>query len=197
VSWTEEDNILCSTKGGVEVRSGADLKPIKKINMTGVVYSAHSVGDKLITKVWNHEDKYSTYIGTESDPQHTLPHQYEGHCDSQLSVSHSRIADIDTESKQLMIYTITGDHLYNIDLSDMWRPIGVHILPGDDSVLVSDYDEEQVRKYKLQPGKHEPVWICTGLTHPEGITTDQSGLIYVVSHGEEKIYQVSSTGDYL
>ena len=33
------------------MRSGADLKLVKKINMTGDIYSAYSVGDKLITKV--------------------------------------------------------------------------------------------------------------------------------------------------
>ena len=195
MSWREDGNIICSTnKNGVEVRSGNDLKLIKKINISGSVWSAYSVGDTLITKVDN-DDTYSTYIGTESNPQHTLLHQYEG-CSSQLSVSDSMIADIDGASKQLMIYTITGNHLYNIDICDVSCPIGVHILPAGDSVLVSDWgDEGEVRKYKLQAGEHhQPVWRCTGLTHPLGITSDQSGLIYVVSAFEKKIYQISPQG---
>ena len=107
------------------------------------------------------------------------------------------IADIDYDSKQLMIYTITGNHLYNINISDMSQPYGVHILPAGNSVLVSDneYRGGEVRKYKLQAGKHhQPVWRCTGLLYPAGITSDQSGLIYVVSATEKKIYQISPQG---
>ena len=196
MSWREDGNILCSTYSkGIEVRSGADMKLIKRINITGDVISAYSVCDQLITKVYN-AGTFSTYIGTESNPQHTLLHQYERKYYSQLSVSDSIIADIDKASKQLMIYTITGNHLYNIDISDMRDPYGVHILPDDNSVLVSDCDDEgEVRKYKLQAGKHhQPVWRCTGLTNPLGITSDQSGLIYVVSADEKKIYQISPQG---
>ena len=159
VSWREDENILCSTgSDSIEVRSGTDLQLIKRINITGGVISAYSVGDQLITKV-RKDGTHSTYIGTESNPQHTLLHQYEG-CSSQLSVSDSMIADIDGASKQLMIYTITGNHLYNIDICDVSCPIGVHILPAGDSVLVSDWgDEGEVRKYKLQAGEHhQPVW---------------------------------------
>ena len=195
VSWREDGNILWSTNRGVEVRSGTDLKLIEKINITGSVISAYTVGDTLITKVRN-DGTFSTYISTESNPQHTLLHQYESYF-SQLSVSDSMIADIDKASKQLMIYTITGNHLYNIDISDMSYPKGVHILPADDSVLVSDNGYRgEVRKYKLQAGTHhQPVWRCTGLTRPWGITSAQSGLIYVVSLlGMKKIYQISPQG---
>ena len=167
VSWREDGNILCSTsRHGVEVRSGTDLKLIKKINSTGSVWSAYSVGDQLITKV-KKAGIVSTYIGTESNPQHTLLLQYESHyishlpvSDSQLSVSDSIIADINAAIKQLRVYTITGNHLYNIDISYMSDPEGVHILPAGDSVLVSDWgDEGEVRKYKLQAGEHhQPVW---------------------------------------
>ena len=195
VSWREDGNILCSTlRHGVQIRSGDDLKLIKSINITGLVWSAYSVGDKLITKV-HKDNKYSTYIGTESNPHHTLLHQYEGDYYSQLSVSDSIIADIDRANEQLMIYTITGNHLYNINISDMCYPDGVRILPGDHSVLVSDCGGE-VRKYKLQAGTHQTVWTCS-LSNPRGITSDQSGLIYVVSREEKKIYQISSTGDYI
>ena len=193
LSWREDGNILCSTdKDGIEVRSGTDLKLIKKINITGSVSSAYNVGNQLISKAWN-AGTYSTYIGTESNPQHTLLHQYEGY-HSHLSVSDSMIADIDRASKQLMIYTITGNHLYNIDISDMKNPQGVHILPAGDSVLVSDWKGE-VRKYKLQAGtQHQPVWRCTGLLYPRCLTSDQSGLIYVVTVDKKKIYQISPQG---
>ena len=161
VSWREDDNVLCSTRNdGIEVRKGTDLKLINRINITGGVYAAHTVGNQLITKVRNDNTYYSTYIGTESNPQRTLLHKYKSFCSySQLSVSDSTIADIDRASKQLMIYTITGNHLYSIDISDMFDPYGVHILPDDDSILVSDCMREgEVRKYKLQAGKHhQPV----------------------------------------
>ena len=91
----------------------------------------------------------------------------------------------------------TAHTSYNIDISDMRCHHGVHILPADNSVLVSDseYRGGEVRKYKLQAGKHhQPVWRCTGLTNPLGITSDQSGLIYVVSATEKKIYQISPQG---
>ena len=197
MSWREDGNILCSTdKDGIEVRSGTDLKLIKKINITDSVRSAYTVGDQLITKVYMYDDDtYSTYIGTESNPQHTLLHQYEGY-HSHLSVSDSMIADIDRASKQLMIYTITGNHLYNIDISDMSLPDGVHILPAGDSVLVSNNRIGEVRKYKLQAGTHhQPVWRCTGLAYLRGITSDQSGLIYIASGSKDtKIYQISPQG---
>ena len=78
----------------------------------------------------------------------------------------------------------------------MSSPKGLHILPADDSVLVSDWVYTgEVRKYKLQAGTHhQPVWTCTGLTNPLGITSDQSDLIYVVSSTEKKIYQISPQG---
>ena len=196
VSWREDGNILCSTdKDGIEVRSGTDLSPMKKINITGYVCSAYTAGDQLITKVGDYPT-VSIYIGTESNPQHTLLHKYKGYLYSQLSVSDSMIADIDRANKQLMIYTITGNHLYNIDIRDMSRPDGVHILPAGESVLVSNCGwRGEVRKYKLQADTHhQPVWICTGLCWPQGITSDQSGLIYVVSFVAKKIYQISPQG---
>ena len=195
MSWREDGNILLSTYRGVEVRSRTDLKLIKKINITGRVWSAHTVGDTLITKVGVYPT-VSTYSGTESNPQHTLLHQSKGYY-SQLSVSDNMIADIDRASNQLTIYAITGNHLYNINISDMRNPAGVHIQPADDSVLVSHCNVDgEMRKYKLQAAKHhQPVWRCTGLTNPIGITSDQSGLIYVVSADrKKKIYQISPQG---
>ena len=200
ISWREDGNILCCTyKDGIEVRSATDpdteMRLIKRINITGDVYTAYSVGDKLITKVSN-DDTVSTYIGSESTPQQTLLHQYVGDNYSQLSVSDSIIADIDSANKQLMIYTITGDHQYDIDISEMSTPTGVHILSDGDGVLVSDSKSiGEVRKYKLRAGQHhQPVWRCTGLTVPLGITSDQSGLIYVTSAAERKIYLISPLG---
>ena len=200
ISWREDGNILCCTyKDGLEVRSATDpdteMRLIKRINITGDIYAAYSVGDKLITKVSN-DDTVSTYIGSESTPQQTLLHQYAGDSYSQLSVSDSIIADIDSANKQLMIYTITGDHQYDIDISEMSTPTGVHILSDNDGVLVSDGQSEgEVRKYELHAGQHhQPVWICTGLTVPLGITSDQSGLIYVTSADERKIYLISPLG---
>ena len=197
VSWRKDGNIILSSPSDpfIDVRSGTDLKLIEKINVTRDVFSAYSVGGQLITKM-NNGALSITYIGTESNPKHTLLHEYMGPY-RQFSVSDSMIADIDYASKQLMIYTITGNHLYNIDINDMSYPRGVHIPPAGDSVFLSGGESEgEVRKYELQARRHHlPVWRCTGLTHPGGIATDQSGNIYVV-HGE-KIYQISPQGKYV
>mgnify|MGYP001794234663 FL=1 len=38
----------------------------------------------------------------------------------------------------------------------------------------------------------DPVWKLTGLLQPTGVTSDKSGLIYVLSNSKNLIYQISS-----
>ena len=207
ISRTAENKILCAVDRGVKIRS-ADLKLEKKINIPGDVYSAHVIaGGKLITKVCdNVNKKYCTYIGTETDPQQTLIHEvkneggvfyitHEGHTYlSHMSATDNRIAVIDSVNKLLIVYSAAGDHQFNISLTDMKRPCGVHLLPDDSAVLVTDWGGGELRRYPLTAAA-KPVWRC-GLEKPSGVTTDESGLIYVCSRSGKKIYLISDNGLY-
>ena len=99
ISHRAENKILCAVGRSVEIRS-ADLTLEKKINIPGGVLSAQLIaGGRLITKVCDYDNnKYCTYIGTETDPQQTLLHEvkYEGdpHL-SHMSATDNRIAVID------------------------------------------------------------------------------------------------------
>ena len=200
VSWMDDGNILCSSfTDRLEVRSGQDLSLIKQFKINnGKVWSAFFEGGKLITKVCEDDSDYLTfcvYIGTDKNPRHTRLHEYESNSMTPLSVSSSKVADIDHLAYRPMVYTITGDNLYNINLRGIDYPTDVHILADDDSVLVSDNSEGKLRKYKLQAGEHEPQWICEGLYIAMGMTSDQSGYIYIYG-GDATLHQVSSEGWY-
>ena len=181
--------------GGVGIRS-TELTLEKKINIPGDVYSAHVIaGGKLITKVCDDDNnKYCTYIGTETDPQQSLLHdvKYEGYTQlSQMSATDNRIAVIDSVNKQLRVYSAAGDYQFNISLTDMKRPCGVHLLPDDSAVLVTDVEGGELRKYLLTAAA-KPVWRCRGLGKPTGVTTDESGLIMSVAGvgGRFILYQI-------
>ena len=198
VSWMDDGNILCSSfTDRLEVRSGQDLSLIKQIKIkNGKVWSALIEGGKLITKVCEDDSDYLTfcvYIGTDKNPRLSQLHEYKSNFMTPLSVSNSKVADIDHLAYRLMVYTIAGNHLYNINLSGIDYPTDVHILADDDGVLVSDNSDGKLRKYKLQAGEHESQWICEGLYMGIRITADQSGYIYV-NGGDANIYQVSSEG---
>ena len=75
----------------------------------------------------------------------------------------------------------------------MKTPYGVHLLPDDSTVLVTDWVGGELRKYLLTAGA-KPVWRCGGLEKPSGVTTDESGLIYVCSWSGKKIYLISDDG---
>ena len=197
ISRTAENKILCAVKRGVEIRS-ADLTLEKKINIAGGVRSAQlKAGGRLITKVCDYDNKkYCTYIGTETNPQQTLIHEvkYEGYTQfSQMSATDKRIAVIDKVNKQLRVYSAAGDHQFNISLTHMKNPYGVHLLPDDSAVLVTDYAGGELRKYPLT-AVAKLVWRCGGLEEPTGVTSDESGLIYVCSFLGKKIYVISDDG---
>ena len=198
ISRTAENKILCAIRGGIEIRS-ADLTLDKKINIPGYVCSAQLIaGGRLITNVHDYDNmRYCTYIGTETDPQQTLLHEvkYEGAPYlSHMSATDNRIAVIDSVNKQLRVYSAAGEYQFNIELADMKWPRGVHLLPDDSAVLVTDYEGE-LRKYPLTAAA-KPVWRCRGLDNPTGVRTDESGLIYVCSWSWRKIYLISDDGLY-
>ena len=208
ISHRAENKILCAVGRSVEIRS-ADLTLEKKINIPGGVLSAQLIaGGRLITKVCDYDNKkYRTYIGTETDPQQTLLHEVKFVFDryisllppplplslSRTSASDNRMAVIDSVNKQLRVYSAAGDHQFDISLTDMKSPRGVHLLPDDSAVLVTDRDGGELRKYPLTAAA-KPVWRCGGLEKPTGVTTDESGLIYVCSG--KKIYLISDDGLY-
>ena len=195
VSWMDDGNILCSSfTDRLEVRSGLDFSLIYLfIIINGFVWAAFFVGGRLISKVCEDDSDYLTfcvYISTDKNPRHTRLHEYESNFMTPLTVSSSKVADIDHPAYRLMVYTITGNHLYNINLRGIDYPTDVHILADDDSVLVSDNSEGKLRKYKLQAGEREPQWICEGLYIAMGMTSDQSGYIYI-NGGDATLHQVS------
>ena len=196
ISRPAENEILCAVVGGVEIRC-SDLTLEKKINLPGEVLSAQLIaGGRLVTKVRDYV-KYCTYIGTETDPQWTLIHdvKYEGApYVSHMSATDNRIAFIDSVNKQLRVYSAAGDHQFNISLFDMKCPFGVHLLPDNSAVLVTGRDVGELRKYPLTAAA-KPVWRCGGLEKPTGVTTDESGLIYVCSWNGN-IYLISDNGLY-
>ena len=199
ISRTAENKILCAVDRCVEIRC-SDLTLEKRIDIPCGVLSAQLIaGCKLITKVCDDVNKkYCTYIGTETDPQQTLLHEvkYEGTPYlSHMSATDNRIAVIDSVNKLLRVYSAAGDHQFNISLTDMKWPCGVHLLPDASAVLVTDLDGGELRKYPLTAAA-KPVWRCGGLEEPTGVTTDESGLIYVCSLRREKIYLISDNGLY-
>ena len=198
ISRTAENKILCAVDVSVEIRC-SDLRLEKKINIPGAVFSAQLIaGGRLITKVHDYDNmRYCTYIGTETDPQQTLLHEvkYEGAPYlSHMSATDNRIAVIDSVNKQLRVYSAAGEYQFNIELADMKWPRGVHLLPDDSAVLVTDYEGE-LRKYPLTAAA-KPAWRCRGLDNPTGVTTDESGLIYVCSGKGKKVYLISDDGLY-
>ena len=129
----DDGNILCSSfTDCLEVRSGQDLSLIKQIKINnGKVWSAFIKGGKLITKVCEDDSDYLTfcvYIGTDENPLHTRLHEYKSNFMTHLSVSNRKVADIDHLAYRLMVYTIAGDRLYNIDMSGIDDyPTDVHL----------------------------------------------------------------------
>ena len=191
------DKVICATDKGVEFRN-SDLGLENKINAPGSFDSAQATSKGgLATKVYfSLKGTHCTYIGTEDDPSGTLIHKvkYEGGAyASHMSATDKRIAVIDYVNKQLRVYTNGGDHQFNIDLIDMKWPRGVHLLPDDSAVLVTDRTGGELRKYPLTAAA-KPVWGCEALDAPTGITTDEIGLIYVCGHEQKIIYMINQKG---
>ena len=110
---------------------------------------------------------------SQSDLKRTLLSQYKNHNLSHLAVSNERIADFDADRGKLTVYSITGEHQFNVDIKDIEHHWGIHILP-DGCLLMGDhaYKKGKVKKYKLQAGTQQPIW-CVNVDRPFGITTDQ------------------------
>ena len=198
VSWTEDGNILSSSEYfKITVLSGEDLARIKQIDLDGMITSVYAVKEVLISKSKYKSNVINSYMGTQSNPTQTLLSQYKNRNLSHLAVSKDRIADFDADRGKLTVYSITGDHQFNVDIKDIEDHWGIHILP-DGCLLMGDYsyEEGKVKKYKLQAGTQQPIW-SVNVDRPFGITTDQSGLIYAVSDSKagRKICQITPQGE--
>ena len=198
VSWTKDGNILSSSEySKITVLSVEDLARIKQIDLDGMITSAYAVKEVLISKSRYKDFQMHSYMGTQSNPTQTLLSQYKNRNLSHLAVSKDRIADFDADLGKLTVYSITGDHQFNVYIKDIEHHWGIHILP-DGCLLMSDhaYKKGKVKKYKLQTGTQQPIW-SVNVDRPFGITTDQSGLIYVVpdSDADRKICQITPQGE--
>ena len=81
--------------------------------------------------------------------------------------------------------------MFDIDMTDMGDLFGVHLIR--EAVLITDLHGGKLSKYALSTSP-QPIWTCTGLQHPTGISTDESGNIYVTSTSAPTIYVVTPEG---
>ena len=202
VSWTaDDDKILCAQNKQVEVRHATDLRldKIVKIKDSEWVWSSVGNCEKFHFKVGSAtEKKYITYSGSLEVPTQRLLHSEEAENPDQithLSANKDYIASIDFANKTLKIFSsTTEEHLFDIQLTDFKHPYGVHLTA--DAVLVTDLDAGKLCKYSLT-ASFEPIWTCSGLPRPSGITTDECGFIYVCNTLKPLINIISPVGKCL
>ena len=182
VSWTDDDRILCAQNKLVEVRHATDLRLDKTttVKYFTVVHSSIGNCEKFYFKVGSATGrKYITYSGSHHEPAQRVLHSEEAKNPNQithLSANKDYIASIDYVNRALKVFSSTTDeHLFDIQLTDFQSPYGVH-LTGD-AVLVTDWKGGKLCKYSLTASP-EPIWTCT-IPNAGGITTDESGFIYV------------------
>ena len=201
VSWTDDDRILCAQNERVEVRHATDLSLDKTTTVKDSEWVWSSFGNckKFYFKVGSTtEKKYITYSGTLEDPTQRVLHSEEAENPNQIchmSANKDYIASIDSVNKTLKVFSsTTEEHLFDIQLTDIQRPCGVHLT--DDAVLVTDSVGGKLCKYTLTPSP-EPIWTCTRLPHPGGITTDEAGFIYLCNSDKPIINIISPLGKCL
>ena len=201
VSWTEDDRILCAMNKQVEVRTGFDLQ----LNKTVVfddgrnAHSAVLVCGKLFTKcLFGKQKKYITYSGSLDEPTQTVLHSEEDEKPTKIihiSANKEYVASVDYVNKTLKVFSsIDNEHLFDIQLPGMQHPYGVHLT--SDGVLVTDWKGGKLSKFSLLPSD-DPLWIwtCKELNKAGGITTDESGFIYVAGTSSLAIYIISPEGN--
>ena len=189
--------------GQIEVRQDSDLQ----LDQTIVLPKCHNIhsavldsGGKLYTQCASRQEKrYMTYCGSLVEPTKTVLHSQEDEKPNQItqiSANKEYLASLDYVNNTLKVFSsINNEHLFDIQLTGMKRPYGV--LLTTDGVLVTEVNGAKLSKYSLSPSA-EPLWSCNGLHHePSGITTDESGFIYVTSHNMPIIHLISPKGQHL
>ena len=200
VDWTDNDEIhLSAGSRGVRVYD-KDLKYDKTIYLLDddEAFSTALIRDKLITQGASQAmKKYATYLGSFADPQSTLLHS-EFHENpnkiSHCSANEKYIAFADTVNKRIKIFSASNNkNLYDIVPSPhLLNPFGVCIL--SDVALVTYTGGKHVYKYSLtQKGKL--IWVSDELSgQPSGITTDDSGFVYVSNNSSPNISVITLQG---
>ena len=200
VNWTENDELhLSAGSQGVRVYD-KDLKYDKTICLLdrGEAFSTALIRDKLITHGASQAmKKYVTYLGSLPVPQSTLLHS-EVHENpnkiSHCSANEKCIAFADTVNISIKIFLVSNNkHLYDIVPSPhLLNPFGVCIL--SDVALVTYTGGKHVYKYSLtQKGKL--IWRSDELSgQPSGITTDDSGFVYVSNNSSPNISVITLQG---
>ena len=198
VSWTENDRILCAQNKQVEVRHETDLRLDKTLEYPGIDYvnSSAIVNGIIYTKAKSHTaKKYITYSGSLEEPAQQILHSEAAENPNnitQLSANKDYIASIDYVNKALKVFSsTTEEHLFDIQLTGFKHQYGVHLTA--DGVLVTDLSGGKLCKYALTSSS-VPIWTCTGLPEPAGITTDESGFIYVCNGNKPIINIISPAG---
>lgn len=199
VSWTDDDRLLCTMDHGIEVRLES-LQLDKTVNISDQdhTFSAALVGEKLYIRTFcGTKNEFCAWVGSlETGPTNQLIHNEKNPKPEtrviHLSANAKYLASIDCVHKTLKIYrTRNVEHLFDIQLTDMKQPYGVHLI--SDGVLVTDLVRKSLYKYTLSPSP-ALTWTCTGLHGPSEVTSDESGLIYVISGDRPTIYIVSHEG---
>ena len=200
VSFTEDSSILLSCHREIRVHDSTNMrsKTTAVMGEEEAVTAAVLVGDTLLVKLNSFTvNKYVTYVGSVEQPKYTVLHSEDSHNPNQLtylSANKDYIASIDTVNNHLKVFLYTTrEHLYDIQLTDMKSPCGV-CLTGD-AVLITDMQGGTLSKYFLSSSQANPIWTCTGLLEPSGVTTDESGLIYVTELKSAHIHIISPEGE--
>ena len=183
----------------IEIRqagSGLQLDQTTVLPKCHNIHSAVLVSGRLYTRCASRkEKKFITYSGSLDEPTQSVLHSEKDEKLNQIihiSANKEYMASLDFVNKTLNVFsTINIEHLFDIQLTGMERPYGVHLTA--DGVLVTDFIGGKLSKYSMS-SSYEPLWTCNGLREPSGITTDESGFIYVSSMVSE-IYIISSEGD--
>lgn len=197
VSWTYDGNIHCAAaQHGIKVYT-EDLQLSDTISLPEGfgVHSSVVAGSKLVIHgISTTMKKYVTYCGPMEQPCQTVLHSESDDKLDKLtyaSANESTTASAYLVSKTLKLFSTGQNDLLDINLTDMGRPHGVHVLTS--TVLVTDLKGGCLYKYDLLDSKN-PIWICRNLFRPAGIATDDSDFIYVSSNDKPIIYIISPEG---
>mgnify|MGYP001797466232 CR=1 FL=1 len=161
VSWTEDDRIICAMNKKIEIRQAGSGLQLDQTNVLPKCHNIHSalvVGCSLFTKcMYSKEKKYMTYSGSLDEPTVLHSEKHERPNDlTHISANKEYMASLDIVNKTLNVFsTINNEHLFDIQLTGMERPYGVHLT--SDGVLVTDFIGGKLSKYSMS-SSYEPLW---------------------------------------
>ena len=110
------------------------------------------------------------------------------HAGQRMSVINGdHLAVGDWNGKQIIIYSLTGDVIRRVPLPHCLTMMSFGCMSscGDDSVVISDYDENLVAMISLKDGSL--IWSSDSVTAPRGIVHHPAGCILVSSGKRESV----------